>query len=76
MSEEDLIAMAREADLWLTSDERIAAVQRFASLVSARTREECARLVEAIEAKCVIDDVDSPELPDVASAIRAMGERT
>jgi hypothetical protein len=30
---EDVIRMAREADLWLTSDERIAAVERFAALV-------------------------------------------
>ena len=43
MKQEDLIAMAREADLWLTSEERIAAVERFASLVAARTREECAK---------------------------------
>jgi hypothetical protein len=30
---EDVIRMAQEADLWLTSDERIAAVERFAALV-------------------------------------------
>ena len=33
MNQEDIIRMAREADLWMTSDERIAAVLRFAALV-------------------------------------------
>ena len=32
----DIIRMAREADLWLTSDERIAAVERFAAIVAGR----------------------------------------
>jgi hypothetical protein len=41
---EDIIRMAREADLWLTSDERIAAVERFAALVRADEREACAKL--------------------------------
>lgn len=86
LTPEELIAMAHEAgasiERWMTNSPKVAGVHMspeqlevFASLVSARTREECASLVEAIEAKCVIDDVDSPELPDVAAAIRAMGER-
>jgi hypothetical protein len=33
MTPDDIIRMAREADLWMTSDERIAAVERFAALV-------------------------------------------
>jgi hypothetical protein len=33
---EDIAKMAREADLWLTSVERIEAVERFAALVAAR----------------------------------------
>ena len=35
MTEDDIIRMAREADLWLTSPERIEAVKRFAALVAA-----------------------------------------
>jgi hypothetical protein len=35
MTRDDVLRMAKEADLWMTSDERIAAVQRFAKLVSA-----------------------------------------
>jgi len=38
MTRDDVLRMAREADLWMTSDERIAAVQRFAKLVSAVER--------------------------------------
>jgi hypothetical protein len=34
MTREDIIKWAREADLWMTSDERIAAVERFAGLVA------------------------------------------
>ena len=46
MTREDIIRMAREADLWLTSDERIAAVVRFAALVAAAEREACAKVAE------------------------------
>ena len=42
MTEDDIIRMAKEADLWMTSDERIAAVKRFAELVVAQEREEFA----------------------------------
>ena len=40
MKREDIIRMAREADLWMTSDERIAAVLRFAELVAAHKEKE------------------------------------
>jgi hypothetical protein len=36
---EDIIRMAREADLWLTSVERIEAVERFAAIVANRCAE-------------------------------------
>jgi hypothetical protein len=38
----DILRWAKEADLWMTSDERIAAVERFAALVRADERERCA----------------------------------
>lgn len=38
MTEDDIIRMAKEADLWLTSPERIEAVKRFAALVAAAER--------------------------------------
>jgi hypothetical protein len=34
-------------------------------------REACAKVVDAIEAKCVADDVDDPPLAHIAAAIRA-----
>jgi hypothetical protein len=60
---EDIIKMAREADLWLTSVERIEAVERFAALVRADEREACAKV--AFNAKTYIE---------AAAAIRARGE--
>jgi hypothetical protein len=42
----DILRWAKEADLWMTSDERIAAVERFAALVRADEREQCALLLE------------------------------
>jgi hypothetical protein len=47
MTRDDIIKLAREADLWLTSPERIAAVERFAALVADAEREACARLCDA-----------------------------
>jgi hypothetical protein len=41
MNRDDIIRMAREADLWMTSDERIAAVERFAALVAAAVAPVC-----------------------------------
>lgn len=46
MKRDELIRAAKEADLWLTSKERIAAVERFATLVAAHEREECAKACE------------------------------
>lgn len=43
MTNNDIIRMARESDLWLTSDERIAAVERFAALVASA---ECGAMMQ------------------------------
>ncbi len=43
----DILRWAKEADLWMTSDERIAAVERFAALVRADEREACAKVCDA-----------------------------
>jgi hypothetical protein len=42
----DILRWAKEADLWMTSDERIAAVERFAALVRADEREACAKVAK------------------------------
>ena len=52
MTRDDIIRMAREANLWMTSDERIAAVERFAALVAAAEREACAKVAESYEPRC------------------------
>ena len=39
----------------------------------AAENEACAKVVDAIEAKCIADDVDDPPLTHVAAAIRARG---
>ena len=52
MNRDDIIHMAREANLWMTSDERIAAVERFAALVAAAEREACAKVAESYEPRC------------------------
>ena len=52
MNRDDIIRMAREANLWMTSDERIAAVERFAALVAAAEREACAKVAESYEPRC------------------------
>lgn len=55
MNREQLLELAKQADLWMTSDERIAAVERFAALVAAhnsedgkQARERNDKLVEAL----------------------------
>ena len=48
MTRDDIKRMAREANLWMTSDERIAAVERFAALVAAEKDKEIKRLQDML----------------------------
>ncbi len=48
MTEDDIIRMAREADLWLTSQERIEAVKRFAEYVEMATLIDIEKRIEAL----------------------------
>ena len=70
MTRDEIVLMARKADLWLTSDERIAAVVRFAALVAAAEREECAKVAE-----CYEPDEKTSHVTYASSAIRARGEK-
>jgi hypothetical protein len=70
MTRDDIIRMAREANLWMTSDERIAAVERFAALVAAAEREACAKLCDELRD----EDGFEPYGTECAAAIRARGE--
>lgn len=75
MTHDDIIRMAKEADLWLTSDERIAAVVRFANLVAAAEREECAQMAGNYAAANAESDNMAWAFLHLATAIRARGEK-
>lgn len=65
----DILRWAKEADLWMTSEERIAAVERFAALVRADEREAMVAIVK--------DNSDSDGVcctDDLLAAIRARSE--
>ena len=68
MNREEIIRMAQEADLWLTSPERIEAVKRFAVLVAAAEREACAKVCEQA-------GIDGYGTLAAAAMIRARGEK-
>ena len=61
MNREDIIKMARKADLWITSDERWAAVVRFANLVAASEREK-------------IISANAPEIERINEYIKSLEE--
>ena len=63
MTKDDIIRMAKEADLW----GEIYAMQRFAKLVAAAEREACAMV--AMDCKVMFCDI-------VAKYIRARGKNT
>ena len=76
MTREDIIRMAREAcdkntvdawhnGFWTVTQEEL---ERFAALVAAAEREECAKVAEAYEPRCEV----CPR--GVADAIRARGD--
>jgi hypothetical protein len=68
----DIILMAREAEAWnLIDHDGIAALERFAALVAAHEREECAKVANAWQT-----DVLNPLYScDCATAIRRRGEK-
>jgi hypothetical protein len=78
----DILRWAKEADLWMTSDERIAAVERFATLVRADEREQCAKVCDdaAIKLFCgksrvnQVDRHTAEVLRSKAATIRARKE--
>lgn len=84
MTKEDLIAMARQAgafpELSTTSEKDVDFLRRFASLVSARTREECADFCDEFQPPPSCNTLErhlwNVAIVTLADAIRAMGERT
>ena len=75
MNRDDIIRMAREANLWMTSDERIAAVERFAALVAAHEREACALVCVIVEQKyyAKVKNWDDMSADDCMVSLRAQG---
>ena len=69
MTRDEIVLMARKADLWLTSDERWAAVVRFANLVAAAERSACAQVCDKWAQYGV------PAIAAAAAEIRARGEK-
>ena len=63
MTEKDIVRLAEEAELWLHTDRKYEAVEKFAKLVAAAEREACA--VIAFNAKTYLE---------AAEAIRARGQ--
>ena len=76
MTKNQITEWARKADLWLTSDERIAAVERFAALVAAAEREACAQFLESTQLGSLPNDTAlhyARLLKGFAEGIRARG---
>ena len=67
MTQDEIIRMAREAELYRDIDE----VERFAAIVAANEREACAKLMEDMAAQ----DRVTNYYKVAANAIRARGEK-
>ena len=74
VTRDDIMLLARKADLWITSDERLAAVVRFAELVADAERSACAQICEVIRGKDMQPAWDTAAA-HCAAAIRARREQ-
>jgi hypothetical protein len=77
MTQEDIIRMAREADIdwhrhW--NDDESNRLERFAALVAAAEREECAKVCEEEICHCCWDEEAGAVAEHLAEAIRARGQ--
>ena len=69
----DLILMAREAEAWnLIDHDGIAALERFAALVAAHEREECAKVCETMARRT--NDIRRAALEMAVENIMARGQ--
>ncbi len=74
MTRDDVIRMAREAGYgWSMADMHFPALERFAALVAAAEREECAKLVDEEMADYRYGTPPNIALNNAAAAIRARG---
>jgi hypothetical protein len=72
MNRDDVLRWAKEADLWMTSDERIAAVERFAGLVDQKACQREHQWMSAVLGRFSISEETVEFIRDV---IRARGEK-
>lgn len=81
MTENEILALANEAGLWMSSVERIEAVKRFAELVAAKEREECAKVCDYLSNRDYgvygqdAENRDNEASRQCAELIRARGEK-
>jgi len=76
MTEQDIVRLAEEADLWLHSDRKYEAVEKFAFLVAAAEREECLQAVgDLIRKHRDEKDGEPEEYPDIFDAVEAIRAR-
>ena len=74
MTREDIIRMAREASLEIVNfTSTIASIERFANIVAAAEREECAQILDRNVAVCGTNLMVRDVLAGNALAIRARG---
>jgi hypothetical protein len=71
MDREDIIRMAREAG-WVIAPATLSGLERFAALVAAHEREECAKWADLVARE--IDNTNNTA-SYIASGIRARGEK-
>jgi hypothetical protein len=68
MTEKDIVRLAEEAGLWLHTDRKYEAVEKFAKLVAAEEREACAKVAELFEPDEKLDYIEY-----ASTVIRAIG---
>jgi hypothetical protein len=71
MTEKDIVRLAEEAELWLHTDRKYEAVEKFAKLVAAE-REACAKVCDVF-AVSAFDDEAGIAL-NIQKSIRARGQ--
>ena len=71
MTKDDIIKLAREADLQPYYDSQAIAIERFANLVAEREREECAKVCDEMEAGAALSALEKYRTRFIADAIRA-----
>lgn len=74
MTNEETLEAAKEAGLYMTSPERIAAVERLVAIIERKTIERCAQECEQTICECCynVDGVEAAN--ECAAAIRKLGD--